>query len=78
MVPPLMRPKKYARQGKTKETPLDSIKAVVSKLKRIKLPERMKLSVVKSHLTQFRNAQDVLDDLIGELDHLRQKAKKGD
>lgn len=70
--------KKYFIQGKTKETPFDSIKAVISKLKRIKFAERMNLSDVKNHLTQFRNAQDILDDLISELDHLRQKAKKGD
>ena len=70
--------RKYYLQAKTKQTPLDTIKDVISKLNRIKFAERMKLSDVKKHLTQFRNAQDILDDLVSELDHLRQKSKKGD
>ena len=67
--------RKYSLQDESKETPLSSMSTIISKLNRIQFAKGMSSIQIREHLKKFREGQDLMDELIDELDHMRQSAK---
>ena len=72
----ITKAKELRYQSKILESPLDSIIAIQKKLNKITFSDKMKPKEVKEFFREFRSAQDKLDDLVDELDGLRQSVKK--
>ena len=72
----ITKAKEIRYQSKILESPLDSIIAIQKKLDKITFSNKMKPKEVREFFREFRSAQDKLDDLVDELDGLRQSVKK--